>query len=88
MNRFKKIVDEISKMSVFEKKNISEISVNEILILAKFEKNNIISIEELQKDFIGNFCSRAQLYRYIEKLKKLNYLRIAKDNKHYLIRLF
>ena len=88
MNRFKKIVDEISKMSVFEKKNISDISVNEMLILAKFEKKNTISIEELQKDFIGEFFSRAQLYRYIYKLKKDNFIRVAKDNKHYLIRSF
>ena len=88
MNRFKKIVDEISKMSIFERRNISEISVNEMLILAKFEKKNTISIEELQKDFIGEFFSRAQLYRYIHKLKKDNFIRIAKDNKHYLIRSF
>ena len=86
--RFKKIITEISKMSIFEKRMINDLSTNEILILSQFKKSKEIEVNNLLNLCINNYCSRAQFYRYLSHLIELKYLVRSKENKAIIIKSY
>ena len=85
IKRFEKIISEVSKMSIFEKRMINDLSTNEILILSQFEKTKEMGVNDLLKLSVNNYCSRAQFYRYLVHLINLNYLERSKETKNKLL---
>ncbi len=88
IKRFEKIISEVSKMSIFEKRMINDLSTNEILILSQFEKTKEIEVNDLLKLSINNYCSRAQFYRYLSHLIDLNYLERSKEDKSIILKSY
>ncbi len=88
IKRFEKIISEVSKMSIFEKRMINDLSTNEILILSQFEKTKEIEVNDLLKLSVSNYCSRAQFYRYLSHLIGLNYLERSKKDKSIILKSY
>jgi len=71
LKNLKKFLNEINKLSPFIEKNTLDLNLNELLLISQISKfkeiNSKILFQKSSKKF-----SRAQFYRYLNKLEKNN----------------
>ena len=75
INKLNKFVEEISKLSPISDDLLLKISTEEIVLLRKITKEKKIN-SIILFNFFKNKFSRAQFYRYIEKLKKSGFITV------------
>lgn len=77
LKNFKKFLNEINKLSPFIEKNTLDLNLNELLLISQISKfkeiNSKILFQKSSKKF-----SRAQFYRYLNKLEKNNIIDVKR----------
>ena len=77
LKNFKKFLNEINKLSPFIEKNNLDLNLNELLLISQIselkEVNTKILFQKISKKF-----SKAQFYRYLNKLKKNNIIDVKR----------
>ena len=77
LKNFKKFLNEINKLSPFIEKNTLDLNLNELLLISQISKfkeiNSKILFQKSSKKF-----SRAQFYRYLNKLEKKNIIDVER----------
>ena len=77
LKNLKKFLNEINKLSPFIEKNTLDLNLNELLLISQIsefkEINSKILFQKSSKKF-----SRAQFYRYLNKLEKNNIIDVKR----------
>ena len=77
LKNFKKFLNEINKLSPFIENNNLDLNLNELLLISQIselkEINTKILFQKTSKKF-----SRAQFYRYLNKLEKNNIIDVKR----------
>ena len=77
LKNFKKFLNEINKLSPFIENNNLDLNLNELLLISQIselkEINTKILFQKASKKF-----SRAQFYRYLNKLEKKNIIDVKR----------
>ena len=77
LKNFKKFLNEINKLSPFIENNNLDLNLNELLLISQIselkEINTKILFQKISKKF-----SKAQFYRYLNKLKKNNIIDVKR----------
>jgi len=71
LKNFKKFLNEINKLSPFIENNNLDLNLNELLLISQISELKEINTKNLFQKSSKKF-SRAQFYRYLNKLEKNN----------------
>jgi len=77
LKNFKKFLNEINKLSPFIEKNNFDLNLNELLLISQITKLKEINTKILFQKSSKKF-SRAQFYRYLNKLEKNNIIDVKR----------
>jgi len=77
LKNFKKFLNEINKLSPFIENNNFDLNLNELLLISQISKLKEINTKILFQKNSKKF-SRAQFYRYINKLEKNNIIDVKR----------
>ena len=77
LKNFKKFLNEINKLSPFIENNNLDLNLNELLLISQISELKEINTKILFQKSSKKF-SRAQFYRYLNKLKKNNIIDVKR----------
>jgi len=77
LKNFKKFLNEINKLSPFIENNNLDLNLNELLLISQITKFKEINTKILFQKSSKKF-SRAQFYRYLNKLEKNNIIDVKR----------
>jgi len=77
LKNFKKFLNEINKLSPFIENNNLDLNLNELLLISKMSELKKINTKILFQKNSKKF-SRAQFYRYLNKLEKNNIIDVKR----------
>ena len=77
LNNLKKFLNEINKLSPFIENNNLDLNLNELLLISQITKFKEINTKILFQKSSKKF-SRAQFYRYLNKLEKNNIIDVKR----------
>ena len=77
LKNFKKFLNEINKLSPFIENNNLDLNLNELLLISQISELKEINTKILFQKSSKKF-SRAQFYRYINKLEKNNIIDVKR----------
>lgn len=77
LKNFKKFLNEINKLSPFIENNNLDLNLNELLLISQISELKEINTKILFQKSSKKF-SRAQFYRYINKLEKKNIIDVKR----------
>ena len=77
LKNFKKFLNEINKLSPFIENNNLDLNLNELLLISQVSELKEINTKILFQKSSKKF-SRAQFYRYINKLEKNNIIDVKR----------
>jgi hypothetical protein len=77
LKNFKKFLNEINKLSPFIENNNLDLNLNELLLISQISKLKEINTKILFQKNSKKF-SRAQFYRYLNKLEKNNIIDVKR----------
>ena len=77
LKNFKKFLNEINKLSPFIENNNLDLNLNELLLISQISKLKEINTKNLFQKSSKKF-SRAQFYRYLNKLENNNIIDVKR----------
>jgi len=77
LKNFKKFLNEINKLSPFIENNNLDLNLNELLLISQISELKEINTKILFQKSFKKF-SRAQFYRYLNKLEKNNIIDVKR----------
>lgn len=77
LKNFKKFLNEINKLSPFIENNNLDLNLNELLLISQISELKEINTKNLFQKSSKKF-SRAQFYRYLNKLEKNNIIDVKR----------
>ena len=77
LKNFKKFLNEINKLSPFIENNNLDLNLNELLLISQISEFKEINTKILFQKSSKN-VSRAQFYRYLNKLEKKNIIDVKR----------
>jgi len=77
LKNFKKFLNEINKLSPFIENNNLDLNLNELLLISQISELKEINTKTLFQKSSKKF-SRAQFYRYLNKLEKNNIIDVKR----------
>ena len=77
LKNLKKFLNEINKLSPFIEKNTLDLNLNELLLISQISELKEINTKNLFQKSSKKF-SRAQFYRYLNKLEKNNIIDVKR----------